>query len=626
MAEPGAADLAAALVGLRAAAAEVRLALDLPGTERDRLERTQVLDQLDDYLLPRVRAAGAPLLIVVGGSTGAGKSTLINSLLGEVVSEAGVLRPTTRVPVLVHHPLDVGWFRGDRVLRGAGVLRLVVSDALPPGLALLDAPDIDSVVQENRRLATQLLGAADLWLFVTTAARYADAVPWDLLATAARRHAEVALVLDRLDPGTEGPVGTDLARMLAEHGLGGAPVLFVAEAPTPAGLLPARVVARVADWLTGLGGDVAAQAAVIDRTRVGAIADLLVRAATLADAADAQGTADARLRGTAAAAYDDALGTVLRATSDGTMLRGEVLARWQDVVGTGEFLRSVQTRVGWMRDRITAAVRGRRAPEPELASAIGHGLEAVVLDAASHAAVRAHAAWLADPAGAGLLAGLALARGSTDLRARVAAEIRAWQTDVLTLVGQEGADKRATARFLSFGVNGLGAALMVAVFASTGGLTGAELGIAGGSALLAQRVLEAVFGDDAVRQLTRSASDHLVARVRDILAGEARRYTALLDALDTVAASGEPLRVAAGRVEAAAERARQAGDEQTEAVNGAVLPAGAQRGVGELRGARALRGAGELRGARALRGAGGARGAGAARSWWSRLRRGPGSR
>ena len=46
---------------------------------------------------------------------------------------------------------------------------------------LLDSPDIDSVLAENRALANQLLAAADAWLFVTTAARYADAVPWEFL-------------------------------------------------------------------------------------------------------------------------------------------------------------------------------------------------------------------------------------------------------------------------------------------------------------------------------------------------------------------------------------------------------------------------------------------------------------
>ena len=54
----------------------------------------------------------APLLMVVGGSTGAGKSTLVNSLVGADVSPAGVLRPTTRAPVLVCHPADVPLVRG----------------------------------------------------------------------------------------------------------------------------------------------------------------------------------------------------------------------------------------------------------------------------------------------------------------------------------------------------------------------------------------------------------------------------------------------------------------------------------------------------------------------------------
>ena len=70
----------------------------------------------DDYLLPRLRQMDAPVLMVVGGSTGAGKSTLVNSLVGSVVSPAGVLRPTTRAPVLVCHPEDVRWFEDDRIL------------------------------------------------------------------------------------------------------------------------------------------------------------------------------------------------------------------------------------------------------------------------------------------------------------------------------------------------------------------------------------------------------------------------------------------------------------------------------------------------------------------------------
>ncbi|NMM31231.1 MAG: ABC transporter, partial [Cellulomonas sp.] len=231
---------------LRSRVADVRLALDLPSAVQARVDRAQLLDQIDDYLLPRLRSDAAPLLVVVGGSTGAGKSTLVNSLLGRAVSPAGVLRPTTRWPVLVHHPLDERWFSTDRILPGlprltggdgdlaadresgarAG-LRLVGSDALPLGLALLDAPDIDSVVEENRALATQLLGAGDVWLFVTTAARYADAVPWELLEAAERRRVHLALVLDRVDAVAVTAVATHLRQMLDTHGLHDATILLV---------------------------------------------------------------------------------------------------------------------------------------------------------------------------------------------------------------------------------------------------------------------------------------------------------------------------------------------------------------------------------------------------------------
>ena len=75
-----------------------------------------MVDQLEDYVIPRVTTLEAPLLAVVGGSTGAGKSTLVNSLVGHKVTQPGLLRPTTRSPVLVHHPDDASWFGAERLL------------------------------------------------------------------------------------------------------------------------------------------------------------------------------------------------------------------------------------------------------------------------------------------------------------------------------------------------------------------------------------------------------------------------------------------------------------------------------------------------------------------------------
>ena len=63
---------------------------------------------------------------------------------------------------------------------------------------------------------------------------------------------------------------------------------------------------------------------------------------------------------------------------------------------------------------------------------------------------------------------------------------------------------------------------MIAVFAHTGGLTGAEVAVAGGTSAVGQRVLEALLGDQAVRTLAAQAREDLLERARGA-AGRARR-------------------------------------------------------------------------------------------------------
>src|SRR6478736_3387825 len=262
---------------LRSTVSDTSFPLDLPSAATARLERARLLDQLDDYVVPRLTSLDAPLLAVVGGSTGAGKSTLVNSVVGREVTLPGVLRPTTRSPVLVHHPSDAAWFSGQRILPGLaritgrhsssdgpGAVRLVSSESVAAGLALLDAPDIDSVVEANRELAGQLLAAADLWLFVTTAARYADAVPWDLLREASERGTAIAIVLDRVPPEAMADIRSHLASMLREQGLSTAPIFGIPEAVlTSEGRLPEPDVARLRSWLTALASDARARSVIV---------------------------------------------------------------------------------------------------------------------------------------------------------------------------------------------------------------------------------------------------------------------------------------------------------------------------------------------------------------------------
>ena len=500
-----------ALVRMRSALQEVRLPLELPSAVANRDAQREMVDQLEDYVIPRLMTIDAPLLTVVGGSTGAGKSTLVNSLVGSRVTQPGVLRPTTRSPVLVHNPADAEWFGQDRLLpelervsrstNDPDALQLVASDEVPAGLAILDAPDIDSVEERNRTLAAQLLAAADLWLFVTSAARYADQVPWDFLRKAADRSAAVAIVLDRTPPEAVETVSTHLARMLASRGLKDSPLFVVTEGEvTDDGLLPPESVASIRGWLESLAADSDARSAVVKQTLDGAVRTLARRTHSVADAATEQVDAVRRLRDDANKAYDQAVTEIADASADGTLLRGEVLARWQEFVGTGELLKSLETRVGWLRDRVVNAIKGKPQQAERVTVAVESGLETLILEHAEAAAERAEASWQSLASGQILLAdaGEDLGRASRDFRRRAERAVRDWQSDVLDMVRTEGADKRSTARFLAFGVNGLSVALMVVVFAHTAGVTGAEAGIAGGSAVLGQKLLEAVFGDQAV--------------------------------------------------------------------------------------------------------------------------------
>ncbi|MER7888972.1 ABC transporter [Micromonospora sp. NPDC094482] len=557
--------LPAALEGLRAAIGATSFPLSLPSAEPARRTAAGLTDQLDDYLLPRLTRLDAPLLVVVGGSTGAGKSTLVNSLVQARVSAAGVLRPTTRSPVLVCSPADSSWFRQGELLPGLtrtnepsedpGTLQLVTAPALPPGLAFLDAPDIDSVVDANRALAGQLLAAADLWLFVTTAARYADAVPWELLRSARSRGAVIAMVLDRVPAEASDEIAAHLSEMLAEQGLGQAPLFVLPETWVDGqGLLPGRVTAPLADWFARLAADADARAAVVRQTLDGALAAVHPAIEGLADAADEQvATADA-LDERVQAAYRGAHRTVEQGLTDGRLLRGEVLARWQEFVGTGEFFRTLEARIGRLRDRLIAAVTGRPAPAAELRTAIESQLVTLLRGVAAEAAENAYTGWKAHPAGAALLEP-GLAHPSDDLPERAERLVREWQRAVLDLVRAEGGDKRFVARTAAYAVNATGLAVMIAVFASTAFIpTGLEVATGAGTTVAAQAVLQAIFGDQAVRTLASKARIDLLDRVRTLLDEEAARYLARTEAARPGPETADALRRAATRVEIARHR------------------------------------------------------------------------
>ncbi len=574
------------------------------GTASARTLLAAMARQLDDYILPRSASVDNPLTIVVGGSTGAGKSTLVNTLLGEPLTQSGAIRPTTRHPVLLHRAEDEaalsperflptlprtrtsGMNAGSQALPGldpkiARALIPITTSALPQGIALIDAPDIDSVSEENRTLAKELLSAADLWLFVTTANRYADAVPWELLHEAAARSIAIAVVLNRVPEGDEEAIENDLRRMLDEAGIHAVLIHTVTEQPRDeSGMLAPVSLAPLTLWIRELGADAPARAAIARQTLAGAVDTLAGNLQVLAAEQARQQAAHQSLATIAAEEYEDALTTIDGALSDGSLLRGEVLSRWHDFVGTGDFFRSLDSTIGRLRDRVGSALRGQPAAAQKVEDALESGIHAVVLDAAARASENTRTRWRASRAGRSLLARLdapqatsalpesavpeqnAEAKGEVQsaediFSAAVAEQIRLWQGSVLEMIREEGADKRKRARFLSLGVNAAAVMLMVAAFSLTGGITGIEAGIAGGSGVVGTKLLESIFGEDAVRRMATRARTDLLERMSGLLTEHAQPFTAVLEETDPQA-DAEEIRRAAEQVQAiAAEMSAQ---------------------------------------------------------------------
>jgi hypothetical protein len=565
--------LDSALYALREHVGSFRFALEAPGVDEARAAQKEIIDQLDEHVLPRLERQDAPLLVVAAGSTGAGKSTLVNSLVRERVSQTGVRRPTTSSPVLVCHPVDAAWFDERYVLpglprvpepRGAGDLVVVRSAAVPRGVALLDSPDIDSVFKEHHELAGQLLGAADLCLFVTSATRYADAQVWRLLRRAREHGATLGVVLTRVPWRYDAEIVEDFARMLDEAALGEVQRFMIYEDEVEDGVLPRRAVADVHNWLSAVAAEEDHRVEVVVATLVGMLNSFRTRVPELAKQVEGQLELRARLRGEVEATYATALTEIDETASGGALMKGELLARWQDFAATGDLTKALNARRGRTPRRA-----GRRpkssARVGALKVALRHSLEALIVAAANRAAAEAVRRWRADPAGDALLTDRAdqLTHCSPELARRANRTISGWQDYVHELVRTEGVTKRSVAKLVSLDEEALALVLMVGLLCpgeltpelegddvrdnlfgtgSAGGSgngSAADNGTAGGDEpaaagdgikTLPRRLLRALFGAEPLRGMASKAHADLRSRIGTLFDEEAVRFGETIDA------------------------------------------------------------------------------------------------
>jgi energy-coupling factor transporter ATP-binding protein EcfA2 len=518
--------------------AEQRLAL-APANPAAHERARQLRDHLDGFVRPRAADLDAPLLVLLLGPTGAGKSSLLNTIAGAEVSRAGVLRPTTREAILYASESDAKKILSGARLRLASTDRIVhaVAPDTSTGVAVIDAPDIDSVERDNRELADLLLEACDLCVFVTTATRYADLVPWQVLHRAQERGLPLVVLLNRVpaDDRDREVVLSDARRLLGEAGMREADDTLDLIAVTEGDLdtrvngLAREKVQPLLDRIKQLASESAERRAVAVDSLAGAVRGLAPLVHNVADDLEHEAIDAEALRRIAETAYAEELAALSRTLRSGVLLRGEVLRRWHDFVGADQITRFVSSGLGKLRGLLMTAFRGSpTAPVAMVEEEVASTLEALALRHASDAARRTATAWSDRSDAAALIdRDPTLWSASDGFAPAIREGLTAWMSATIDDVRTGGGRKKAVAQVAALGVNVVGVAVMLGVFVHTAGITGAEVGIAAGTAFLNQKLLEALFGERAMEQLIEQARLRLDALLTSLFAKERERFDAL---------------------------------------------------------------------------------------------------
>jgi hypothetical protein len=563
---------------LRKRVAAIPLVFEIAGSAEVKAERAKLLSQIDDYLLPRVRRSAAPILVALVGSTGAGKSTLVNSIVGTHVSATGVRRPTTNSPVLACHPDDIDWFAENNFLPTLprvrqeglarpgrdGLLVLAASEGMPRGIALLDTPDIDSVVKAHHEFAYQFLDASDLWLFMTSASRYADGPVWEILQHARDRKASLGVVLSRIPQAYRTELVDHFNAMLDANGVAADNRFVILETPLIDSMLPPDAYQPVRDWLADTATRSDRRVAVLSQTMSGVLDTFKSRVPAMAAHVEAQVVLRAELRRTAEASYERAFAEAISGVKDGSLLTGEVLARWQDCMVGGDLRPRRGGRLAKPAKKGKRARRGASRPAA-LNLALRSAIESFIVSIADRAAEHVDGSWRGNPAGVVLLEdaaadrargeyakqvfesafgtggaessetsqAAAFSRSSPDLPLRAARAVGAWQDHLTRLA--EAEDLRPGAKRISFDDESLGLVVMVAMLGedAPSGMTtaGAPATEDEGTSIYTEprRLLASVFDAGMLPGILATAREDLVHRVQLLLDEEMVRFVEVIE-------------------------------------------------------------------------------------------------
>ena len=270
------------------------------------------------------------IVVAIAGGTGSGKSSLLNAIAGQYISETSELRPHTNEPLAW---VPAGDHAIAAMVASLGIESVVVHEG-GPALAIVDLPDLDSVDDRHRTIVESVLPVVDAVVWMFDPIKYHDpSIHNDFLADVIDYEPVFTFVLnkiDRLDEAENEAVVTHLGVILTMDGFTDPTVLPIAANPPgeePVGIDSLVVVLN--ETLLEKRADRAKVIKDVHQAGRRLAADTNAWSGTPEDAYD-------RIRGS----LDDreSLGIVLDELRIGEPLRAEILASGGDTARVGQAL------------------------------------------------------------------------------------------------------------------------------------------------------------------------------------------------------------------------------------------------------------------------------------------------
>ena len=171
------------------------------------------------------------IVVAIAGGTGSGKSSLLNAIAGQYISETSELRPHTNEPLAW---VPAGDHAIAAMVASLGIESVVVNEG-GPALAIVDLPDLDSVDDRHRTIVESVLPVVDAVVWMFDPIKYHDpSIHDDFLADVVDYEPVFTFVLnkiDRLDEAETEAVATHLGVILTMDGFTDPTVLPIAANP-----------------------------------------------------------------------------------------------------------------------------------------------------------------------------------------------------------------------------------------------------------------------------------------------------------------------------------------------------------------------------------------------------------